>query len=320
MGRATGPLMDALLTPAFLTALLAGAVAAGVPLLLAGLGEQVSQKAGVLNIGIEGMMLAGAYAGFVGAFATGSIAAGLAAGAAAGLALGAVVALLCVRLVLSQIVVGIAVTLGAQGVTALLHHAQFSRTYPRLPGVETLPLPFLSGVPVLGPAVFDRHPVVYLAALMVPLVALVFARTGLGLHLQAAGDRPAALDAVGVDVGRTRSAAVLFTGAMAGLGGGYMAVIGAGLFIPFMTGGAGFIGIVLAMLARGRPVLVLAGAALFGASMALTTALQVAGVNVPTDVIQMTPFAAVMIVLLLFGRRARLPAALGVPYVRAERG
>jgi simple sugar transport system permease protein len=98
-----------------------------------------------------------------------------------------------------------------------------------------------------------------------------------------------------------------------------MSEVGAGLFVPFMTGGAGFIGIVLAMLARGRPLLVLTGAALFGACLSMTTALQVAGINVPTDVIQMLPFAAVMAVLVIFGRRASLPAALGQPYVRGER-
>ncbi|MBJ3774921.1 putative B6 ABC transporter permease subunit 1 [Acuticoccus mangrovi] len=311
--------MEQLLTVAFLTSLLAGAVTAGVPLLLAGLGEQVSEKAGVLNIGIEGMMLVGAYTGFVAAWSTGSFWLGFAAGAAGGMAVALLMALLCVRLGLNQIVVGIALTLGAEGITALLHHVQFSRTYPRLPGVETLPIPFLSEIPVLGRALFDRHPFVYLAVLMVPLLVFVFRRTGLGLHLQAAGDKPAALDAAGVSVVTTRTAAVLFTGAMAGMGGTYMANIGAGLFIPFMTGGAGFIGIVLAMLARGRPGWVLFGALLFGASMALTTALQVGGVNIPTDVIQMVPFAAVMAVLVIFGRRAKLPAALGLPYVRGER-
>jgi general nucleoside transport system permease protein len=112
---------------------------------------------------------------------------------------------------------------------------------------------------------------------------------------------------------------VLFTGAMAGLGGAYLANIGAGLFLPFMTGGAGFIGIVLAMLARGRPLWVLIGALIFGAALSLTTALQVAGSNIPTDVIQMLPFAAVMLVLVLFGRRAKLPAALGVTYERGVR-
>jgi simple sugar transport system permease protein len=311
--------MEALLTTAFLTSLLAGAVTAGIPLLCAGLGEQVSEKAGVLNVGIEGMMLAGAYTGFLAAFTTGSMWAGFLAGAAGGLLVGALMGLFCVILGLNQIVVGIALTLGAEGVTALLHHVQFSRSYPRLPATETLPIPFLSDIPVVGPALFDRHPVAYLAVLMVAVLAFVFRRTALGLHLEAAGDRPAALDAAGIDVTKTRFAAVLFTGAMAGIGGTYMANIGAGIFIPFMTGGAGFIGIVLAMLARGRPVAVLLGAFLFGASMALTTALQVGGVNIPTDVIQMVPFAAVMVVLVVFGRRARLPAALGLPYVRGER-
>ena len=117
----------------------------------------------------------------------------------------------------------------------------------------------------------------------------------------------------------TRGWAVLATGFLAGVGGAYMANIGAGLFVPFMTNGAGFIGIVLAMLARGRPLWVLLGAALFGISLALTTALQVAGVNVPTDVVQMLPFAMVMLVLVIFARHSVLPPALGIPYVRGER-
>ncbi|XWN31436.1 MAG: ABC transporter permease [Devosia sp.] len=311
--------MDALLSIAFLTSLLAGAVTAGIPLMLAGLGEQVSEKAGVLNIGIEGMMLVGAYTGFLAAFSMQSFWLGFAAGAAGGMVVAVIMAVLCVRLGLNQIVVGIALTLGAEGITALLHHYQFSRTYPRLPAVETLPIPFLSDIPIVGPAFFDRHPIVYLAFGMVALLIYVFRSTGLGLHLQAAGDKPAALDAAGVDVVRTRTAAVLFTGLMAGVGGAYMANIGAGLFIPFMTGGAGFIGIVLAMLARGRPLWVVFGALLFGAALALTTALQVGGINIPTDVIQMVPFAAVMVVLVVFGRRAKLPAALALPYVRGER-
>jgi simple sugar transport system permease protein len=176
--------MDALLTQTFLTALLFGAVTAGVPLLLAGLGEQISEKSGVLNIGIEGMMLFGAYTGFVAAYYSNSFALG-----------------------------------------------------------------FLAG----------------------------------------------------------------------GLGGAYMANVGAGLFVPFMTGGAGFIGIVLAMLARGRPIWVLLGAALFGCSLSMTTALQVAGVDIPTDVVQMLPFAMVMLVLVVFARHSVLPPALGLPYVRGDR-
>lgn len=310
--------MTPLLTEAFLSALLYGAVSAGVPLLLAGLGEQVSEKAGVLNIGLEGMMLCGAYAGFVAAWSSGSFALGFVAGAAAGLLVAAVMVLLCVRLALDQIVVGIALTLGAQGLTALLHHFQFARSYPRLAAAATWPLPWLSDLPVLGPALFDRHPVVYGAFLAVGLLILLQRRTRLDLQLRAAGERPEALDIAGVDVRLVRSLAVAVTGALAGLGGAFLANLGAGLFVPFLTNGAGFVAIVLAMLARGRPLWVLLGAMLFGASLALTTAIQVAGINIPTDIVQMLPFAAVMLVLVLLGRRASLPAALGRPYVRGS--
>jgi general nucleoside transport system permease protein len=311
--------MTGLFSEAFLSALLFGAVTAAIPLLLAGLGEQMSEKAGVLNIGIEGMMLTGAYLGFVGAFYSASLWLGFLTGAAGGMAVALVMVLLCVRLGLNQIVIGIALTLGLEGLTALLHHFQFSRSYPRLPAAERTVIPLLSDIPVVGPALFQHHLIVYLAVALVFVVSRIYRRTQLGLNLQAAGDKPAALDVAGIDVIRTRTVAVLTTGALAGLGGAYLANVGAGIFIPFITNGAGFLGIVLAMLARGRPVWVLFGALLFGVCLSLTTAMQVAGINIPTDVIQMLPFLAVMVMLVLFGRRASLPAALGIPYQRGAR-
>ncbi|MBN9257021.1 MULTISPECIES: ABC transporter permease [unclassified Mesorhizobium] len=311
--------MTGLFSEVFLSALLFGAVTAAIPLLLAGLGEQMSEKAGVLNIGIEGMMLAGAYLGFVGAFYSGSLWLGFLTGIAGGVAVAAIMALLCVRIGLNQIVIGIALTLGLEGLTALLHHFQFSRSYPRLPAADATVIPLLSDIPIVGPAFFKHHLIVYLAVALVFGMTYLYRRTQLGLNLQAAGDKPAALDVAGIDVMRTRTIAVLTTGAMAGLGGAYLANVGAGLFIPFITNGAGFLGIVLAMLARGRPVWVLFGALLFGVCLSLTTAMQVAGINIPTDVIQMLPFLAVMIMLVLFGRRASLPAALGIPYERGAR-
>ncbi|MEX2650516.1 MAG: ABC transporter permease [Alphaproteobacteria bacterium] len=311
--------MDALFTTAFLTVLLSGVVTAGVPLLLAGLGEQISEKAGVLNIGIEGMMLAGAYGGFAAALATGSLWLGFLAGALAGVAVAALMAFFCIRHGMNQIVVGIALTLGAQGLTGLLHHFAFARTRPSLDTPPDFSIPFLSEVPVAGLGLFAHNPVAYLAIALVPLLAWLFRRTAMGLNLQAAGDKPGALDAAGVSVVATRTCAVLATGALTGLGGAYMAEVGAGLFVPFMTGGAGFIGIVLAMLARGRPVWVLHGALLFGVSLALTTALQVGGFNIPTDVVQMLPFFMVMLVLVIFARHSVLPPALGLSYVRGER-
>ncbi|WP_306024958.1 putative B6 ABC transporter permease subunit 1 [Oceaniradius stylonematis] len=311
--------MGGLLTEAFLSSLLTGAIVAAVPILLAGLGEQMSEKAGVLNVGIEGMMLMGAYTGFLVAFQTSSLWLGFLGGILGGLLTALVMAILCVRMGLNQIVIGIGLTLGAEGLTALLHHFQFSRSYPRLPAPERLDIPGLTDLPVIGPSLFGRHPIVYFALLAVVVLALLYRRTNLGMTLRAAGERPAALDVAGGNVVGIRLAAVLFTGAMAGLGGAYLANIAAGLFIPFMTGGAGFIGIVLAMLARGRPLWVLIGALIFGAALSLTTALQVAGSTMPTEVIQMLPFAAVMLVLVLFGRRAKLPSALAVSYERGAR-
>jgi general nucleoside transport system permease protein len=312
--------MQALLTEPFLVSLLFGAVTAGVPLLLAGLGEQISEKAGVLNIGIEGMMLFGAYTGFVAAYYTGSFELGFLAGGLGGMAVALFVVLFCIRFGLNQIVIGIALTIGVEGLTALLHYFQFSRTYPRLSAAPVVALPLLDQIPVLGKGLFSHNIVVYLAVLLVIGLGWLFRRTYVGLNLEAAGNKPAALDAAGVNVIRTRSLAVLATGFLAGVGGAYMANVGAGLFVPFMTGGAGFIGLVLAMLARGRPVWVLLGAALFGVSLALTTALQVAGINIPTDVVQMLPFAMVMLVLVIFARHSVLPPALGLPYVRGDRG
>jgi len=301
------------------TELVSGAVTAAVPLLLAGIGEQLSEKAGVLNVGIEGMMLAGAFCGFAAALWSGALWPGFFAGAAAGMAVALPMLLLCVRRGLDQVVVGIALTLGADGLTALLHRVLFSRRYPRLPDAAHWRLPGLADIPVIGPTLFDRHPLAYLAVALCAGLAWLYRATFLGLHLSAAGAQPAGLDSAGVDVARVRSVAVLGTGALAGLGGAYLAEVGAGVFVPFMTNGAGFIGIVLAMLARGEPFLVLAGALLFGAGLSATTALQVIGVDIPTDLAQMLPFALVMLALVAFGRRASLPAALGRPFRRGER-
>ncbi len=227
--------------------------------------------------------------------------------------------LLCIRHGLNQIVIGIALTIGAEGLTALLHHFQLSKTYPRLSQAPVWEIPGLSQIPVLGKGLFSHNPVVYLGVLLVIVLGWLFRSTYIGINLEAAGNKPAALDAAGVSVIRTRTMAVLATGFLAGVGGAYMANVGAGSFVPFMTGGAGFIGIVLAMLARGRPVWVLLGAVLFGVSLAMTTALQLAGFNIPTDVVQMLPFAMVMLVLVIFARHSVLPPALGLPYVRGDR-
>jgi len=308
--------MDALLTSSFLTAFLSGILMVCIPLLLASLGEQISEKAGVLNLGLEGMMLGGAYTGFVCTFYTGSVWLGFLSSIAAGCLISLLMAILCIYLCLNQVVIGIAILFAFQGLTALLFYADFRTTYPRLEGANTIEIPVLAELPIVGQSLFNQQPLVYVAFILVPCFAWLYAKTNIGINLQAAGDRPAALDASGVSVHLTRTYALLTTGALAGLGGAFMAEISAGTFVPFMTKGLGFIAIVLAMLARGRPVWILIGALFFGFALSLSTAFQVAGIPVPTDAAEMLPFIVVLMVLVLFCRRSYLPTMLAQPYRR----
>jgi general nucleoside transport system permease protein len=311
--------MEDLFTETFLTALVAGGVLAAMPLLFASLGEMVSEQAGVLNVGLEGMMLAGAYGGFVVALETDSVWLGLAAGMLVGGVVSLLMVLLCVRMKLDQIVIGIGIVLVAEGITSLLFDARYAASRPRLPAASEWAVPGLSELPVLGESIFTQHPIVYLGVALVIAVHYVLRRTSAGLSVRAAGEKPGALDAAGVNVDRTRTWATIVAGLGAGLGGGYLSVIAAGTFTPFMTQGQGFIAIVIAMLARGTAPWTIVGALLFGMSLSVATALQLIGVEISTDYVQMLPFIAVIVVLVLFARRSYLPAALGIPYFRGER-
>jgi ABC-type uncharacterized transport system permease subunit len=311
--------MEDLFTETFLTALVAGGVLAAMPLLFASLGEMVSEQAGVLNVGLEGMMLAGAYGGFVVALETDSIWLGLGAGMVVGGLVSLLMVLLCVRMKLDQIVIGIGIVLVAEGITSLLFDARYAASRPRLPAASEWAVPGLSELPVLGESIFTQHPIVYIGVALVIAVHYVVRRTSVGLSVRAAGEKPGALDAAGVNVDRTRTWATIGAGLGAGLGGGYLSIIAAGTFTPFMTQGQGFIAIVIAMLARGTAPWTIVGALLFGMSLSVATALQLIGVEISTDYVQMLPFIAVIVVLVLFARRSYLPSALGIPYFRGER-
>jgi len=311
--------MSELLTRTFLTALISGGLIAGVSLMFTALGETISERSGVLNIGLEGMMLVGAYIGFVGAYYGHSFWVGFAAGIAGGAFASLFMVVLCIRLGLDQIVVGIAITLAGEGITSVLQDTQFGSTYPRLGAPPTVAIPLLSDIPVLGKSVFDQPLIVYLGLAGVGAVSWIFRRTNAGLNLRAAGEKPEALDAAGVSVVATRSYAALCTGALAGLGGAYLSIVGAGTFTPFMTQGQGFMAIVIAMLARGKPLWVVMGSFLFGISLSVATALQLAGINISTDVVNLLPFIAIMVALVAFARRSYLPPALALPYIRGAR-
>jgi simple sugar transport system permease protein len=311
--------MSDLLSQEFLTALISGGLVAAMPLLFASLGELVSEQAGVLNVSLEGYMLFGAYLAFVVAYNTGSEWLGMGAGILAGAAGAALMAFLCVRLRLDQIVIGIAIILVAEGATSLLYDASYAESRPRLGATSELQIPLLKEIPILGDSLFSQHPIVYVGIALAFVVGWVLRQTSAGLSIRAAGERPEALDAAGVSVTTTRTLATLCAGAFAGLGGAYLALVGAGTFTPFITQGAGFIAIVIAMLSRGKAPWTIVGAVLFGMSLAVATALQLIGVEIQTDYVQMLPFVAVIVVLVLFARRSYLPSALALPYVRGEK-
>jgi len=264
-------------------------------------------------------MLVGAFVSFMVALQTNDYLIGLAGGAIAGMVTSLVMVVFCVRMGLDQIVVGIAIVLTAEGATSVLHDIWYSRSYPRLPQVPDFEIPVLKDIPILGGSLFSQPIVVYLGIILVAIAAWAIKRTRWGLELRAAGERPDSLDAAGVSVVRTRTVAELMCGALAGLGGAYLAIVGAGTFVPFVTNGMGFIAIVIAMLARGRPWWSVLGGLLFGLSLSMTTALQLVGVQVPIDIVQMLPFISVILVLVIFVRDARLPSALGLPYLRGSR-
>jgi len=309
-----------------LTALVSGAILVCVPLLFASLGELVSERGGVLNIGLEGMMLMGAYAGFVAAYQGGNAWLGFGAGMLAGAGVSLVMVLFCVRWGLDQIVVGIAITLTCEGATALIFESEFAQSRPSLGAIDKVAIPGLADLPVVGGkgesngSIFTQPLVVYLGLGLTVVVAWMLRRTHAGLNVRAAGDAPGALDAAGVSVFATRSWAVLFAGAMAGLGGAFLSIAVVGGFQDTIIGGRGFIAIVFAMLARGRPLWILAGSFMFGLSLSFADWAQAFGIiNINTDYFLMLPFVVILLVLVLFGRRAYLPAALALPYERGSR-
>ncbi len=311
--------MSDFLTASFLSALIFGGILTGMPLLFASIGETISQRSGVLGMGIEGIMLAGAYFGFAITLYSGHFWLGLVSSIGAGMLMALIVVLFCVRLGMDQIVVGIGVLIFGEGVTSVLQRAQFGTTYPRLEELASVKIPGLSSIPVLGSSVFTQPWIVYIGFALVGVLYWILNFTNVGLNIRAAGEKPEALDASGTSVIFTRGMAVLVAGGLAGLGGGYMSIVGAGIFVPFMTKGIGFIAIVIAMLARGKAVWVITGSFLFGISVSLTTSLQLVGVEIAQDLVNMIPFIAVLAALIIFARGNYLPAALCLPYNREAR-
>jgi general nucleoside transport system permease protein len=291
---------------------LAASVRVATPLLLAALGEMLAERGGVINLGIEGAMLAGALAAAVGA-ATGGAWAGLGASAVAGLVLALVFALVAIGAKADQIISGTAATLLAVGLTGALYQAAFGTAGAglSLPTLAPVRIPALADVPFVGPALFDQPVTTYLALMAVPLCWWFLFRTRTGLALRAVGESPEHARAAGVNARRMQFGATLVGGVFAGLAGGTLVLAQVGTFAERMTAGRGFIAIAIVVLGRWHPVGVLGAALLFGAATALQFVFQSMGLAVPYQLFLVLPYVLTLLLLAGLVGGVKAPAALG---------
>lgn len=299
-------------------ALLAAAVRLAVPLWIAALGELVVQRAGLVNVGIEGMMLAGAFTAFLVAEATGSVAWGSVAAPVAALPLALLYAVFSIRGHANQIVVGTALNLLALGATGLAARTLWAGAVPSGPTWEEVVVPGLASLPGLGPILFRHSPFAILALLLAVTVGIGLSQTRVGLRLRATGESARSADAEGVPVRRVRTAAIGIGAALAGLAGASLTLSQSNTFSEGMTAGRGFIALTLVIFGGWRSFRVSAAALFFGAVMALQFRLQARGYDVPYPVFLMLPYLLTLAVLALASARARAPADLGRPYDREQ--
>lgn len=296
--------------------ILIGAMIAATPLVFAAIGELVAERSGVLNLGVEGMMIVGAIAAFAAIIATKSPVLALAAAVVAGAVMAALFALLTLTLRANQVAAGLALTMFGLGLSALWGQGYSGLSAPAFP---RLYIPGLTDLPVVGKLLFGQDVLLYLSFAMVALVAWVLSRTRLGLILRAIGENHDAAHAIGYPVIAARYAALMFGGAMAGLGGAYLSLVQTPLWVERMTAGRGWIALALVVFAAWRPWRVLLGAYLFGGITILQLHSQAVGVKVDAQLLSMLPYLATIVVLVLISRdkmkvKLTAPACLGKPF------
>jgi simple sugar transport system permease protein len=307
--------------PAF-AGLLAASMRLAIPIMLAALGGLFAERSGVLNIGLEGAMLTGAFVGFVATYITGSLTVGVFFSVLAGIVFGLILGVYTITLGASQVVVGIAMNLLATGVTAFFYRLIFGRgtQSPRIDTFLPLDLGPLADFPLIGALFFRQDVLAYIALALVTVVWVVISRTRLGLNIRAVGEHPEAAETLGVDVFHVRYLAVAVSGGLAGLGGGFLSLSATGIFIDNMTAGRGYIALAILILGRRHPLGVLLAALLFGAADALQLRAQLLPTGVPFQFLLMLPYVLTIIVLAASVGRASAPAALGVPFGRGQSG
>jgi simple sugar transport system permease protein len=296
--------------------LIAATLSAGTPLAIAALGLLINEKAGVVNLGAEGMMLIAAVAGFAVAFHSGSDLLAFAAGALAGAAAAAAFGWLVIWLNANQYASGLALSLFGAGLSAFAGVGYVGRKLGERTGFE---VPWLGDIPFLGPALFRQHPMVYAAIALAAATAWFLYRTRAGLVLRAIGESPESSHALGYPVRPLRLAAVAFGGALCGISGAYLSVVYAPLWVEGLVAGRGWIALALTTFATWRPARVLLGAYLFGGVTMLQLHLQGQGVQIDSQLMSMLPYLATIVVLVLISRnptwiRVNMPASLGKPF------
>ncbi|MGD8626199.1 MAG: ABC transporter permease [Anaerolineae bacterium] len=307
--------MGDILTASFFIGILASGIRLATPYLYAALGETLGQRSGVLNLGVEGQMLMGAFAAFYVTFQTDNVWLGMLAAVVVGAAMGLAMAFVSINLQAEQGISGIGFYLFGLGMSTLLFQMLIG-SVETVQGFAPVHIPLLSDIPVVGEIFFQQNVLVYIAFALVPVAWFVLNKTTLGLKIRAVGENPAAADSLGVSVATVRYVTVTLGGIMSGIAGGSMSIGLLNVFQQNMTSGLGFIAVALVYFGGWRPFGVMLGALLFSMVNALQLRLQVQGVNIPSDLMVMMPYILTIVALVLTVQRVRSPSALTKPFER----
>lgn len=307
--------MSGILTASFFIGILAGGIRLATPYLYAALGETLGQRSGVVNLGVEGQMLLGAFMAFYITMKTGNLWLGIAGAVLIGALMGLAMAYVTINLQAVQGISGIGFYLFGLGMSTLLFQMLLG-TVETVSGFPPVRIPLLNDIPVIGEIFFRQNILVYIAFALVPVMQFMLMKTTLGLKIRAVGENPAAADSLGVSVSRIRYITIILGGILSGVAGASMSIGTLNVFQQNMTSGLGFIAVALVYFGGWRPFGVMAGALLFSMVNALQLRLQVEGVGIPSDLMVMMPYVLTIIALVLTTQRVRAPSALTKPFER----
>ena len=314
--------MSELLDIAFISGLIGATMRMATPIIFATLGEILAERSGVLNLGIEGIMLMGAMTGFLVTFSSGSVWAGVLAAAMVGMLLGLMMAVLAVNLGLSQHVSGLGITLFATGLAMFIYRLHFGSPTvpPTIQPFKQIALPVLSKIPLIGPGLFTQYSLTYYAWLLIPAMSILLYKTNLGLKIRTVGENPVVADTVGVNVTLTRTLCLVFGGALMGIGGAFLTLAHQNMFLIDVIGGRGWVAIAMVIFGNWDPLKGAIGALIFGFLDGLQLRLQGLGIAISFHLFLMIPYLLTIVALISVSRRAAVPAGLLKPYRREEKG